>query len=214
MSYTVPSPMPSRPATVTVASILLYVVAGLQVIGAVIALVTLSTLTNAARDAYAGTTLPDGRSLADLAVTGMTFAVIGGAVLQLLLAVGFVVLGRLDSKGKNPARIVTWVVGGLGLCCAGSGLVNAALGGFNVRMSGTSTTGPDPAEVAQKLKDAMPAWDQPVTIAIQLVSVCALIAVIVLLALPAANVFFRKQPPQTADPGYPTYPSAPPAPGA
>ena len=47
---------------------------------------------------------------------------IGGAVVQLLFAAGFVVLGLLNSRGRNASRITTWVIGGLGVCCAGINL--------------------------------------------------------------------------------------------
>ena len=43
-----------------------------------------------------------------------------GAVMNILFAGGLATLGIFDGRGKNVARIITWVVGGISLCCIGS----------------------------------------------------------------------------------------------
>src|SRR3712207_923784 len=108
-----------RPSTVTVSSWLLYATAALMLIGGAVSLVTVGPSLDVYRDAYEGT---PGEGTEGIAVAG---AVIG-VVLNLLVAAGLVVLGLLNNRGKNPARIVTWVVGGLTLCCSGFGLIGQA----------------------------------------------------------------------------------------
>src|SRR6185436_7231411 len=75
-----------------------------------------------------------------------------------------------------------------------------------------NTTGaPSQSEIQSRLNDALPSWYQPVTMTVTVIILIAILATIILLALPASNAFFRKQPAaQGWDPSvpYPTYPPA------
>jgi hypothetical protein len=212
-----PAPVPrSRPTTVTVASYLLYAVAGIQVINALAVFSVSGTMRDAVADAYRGTDVEGAEGL----VVGILIA---GGVINLLIGLGFAVLSIFNSRGKNPARIVTWVIGGISLCCLGAGLGGNAL----TRGMGTgSGTGPSQDEVQQQINDAMPSWYAPLTTTLSVVALLAILGVVILLALPASNEFFRKpvagwdpsvpypqgygQPPY---PGQQPYPGQPPYPG-
>lgn len=202
-SFSVPDNPASRPrpSVVTAASYLLYLVAALEVISAIIAFSIIGKVSDALRDVYAGTALSDSSET----VIKASYTI--GAVFALLLAAGFAVLGYFDGRGKNGARITTWVIGGISLCCFGVGLggnaVSGSLGG------GSSTNGgPTSTEVQRRIEDALPSWYTPVSVTLSVLSLLAILAVIILLALPKANAFFRKQPEATWDPqaGYPPYP--------
>ncbi|GIF24814.1 hypothetical protein BJ973_007075 [Actinoplanes tereljensis] len=195
------------------AAYLLYLVAVLEVINAILTFATLGAVTDAISDVYANTTLSDN---ADTIITAF-YA--GGAIVNLLLGALFAVLGAFDSRGKNWARIVTWVFGGIALCCVGAGLGSSSISG-SLETSGDTAGGPTPDEIQQRLDAALPSWFTPVGTTITVIVLIALLAVIILLALPKSNEFFRKQP--TADqwgqpvpgypqpgypqPGYPQYP--------
>ena len=192
---------------VTVAAYLLYAVAVIQVINAILTFSISSDLSDAVRDAYAGTEAEGAESI-------VSIAFIGGAVINLLLGVGFAVLGYFDSRGKNASRIVTWVIGGIALCCLGINLGGTALVGG---VGGGSTSGaPSQAEVEQRINDAMPSWFTPATTTLAAVGLIAILAAVILLALPASNEFFRKPSaaawdpsmpyPGQQPPGYPPYP--------
>lgn len=207
MSYTVPpgaaapAPLP-RPATVTWASYLLYGLAALQVIYGLVGIAGISAQAEVFEQAYA--------DIPELQGAGGVFATAGGIVsliIYLLLAAGFVTLGVLDGKGKNPARIVTWVIAGVSiLCCFGPGIVGSAIGGlFSGIGAPSGGPGPDPAELQRALDEALPSWYYPATVTLSVLSLLASIAVIVLLALPKSNEFFRK-PQQTWEPPVPGYP--------
>jgi hypothetical protein len=189
---------------VTVASYLLYLVAVLEVLSAILVFTTLGTTTDAIKDAYADTSLN-----ADEAgsVIGVVYGI--GAGISLLLAAGFAVLGIFNGRGKNPSRIVTWVVGGIALCCVGAGLGGNALAGS---LEDRSTAGaPTQTEIQNRLNDALPSWYQPASTTITVIVLIAILTTIILLALPASNAYFRKQPAaQGWDPAvpYPTYPPA------
>lgn len=225
------TPPRTRPGVVTVSSWLLILVAVIQVLSLIVTLSTLGTIRDVLKDAYAGTSAEQAGDFAYVAS-------LGGAVLSLLLAVGLVVLALLNNRGKNASRITTWVLGGVLLCCTGGGLLNGVSGGLT---GGGSTNGdlPSGEEIQRRLQDALPSWYGPVSLLLGLVSLLALLAALILLALPKANEFFRKprtawEPPvpgaaypgypatpghpvtpgQPADPAYPPAPGQPPAPGS
>jgi hypothetical protein len=179
-----------RPTVVTVASWLLYVAAVCQVLSAIITLSQLSAQKAAYKKVFADTSMKGAENML-VAITAATAVGIG-----LLFAVGYVVLAILNGRGKNPARIVTWVVGGLAICCTGYGLIANAAGftGFG----GGSGNGPSAKEIQDALRDAYPGWYQPALTAVGAVAIIALLTTVILLALPAANDFFRKPKQQPA----------------
>ncbi|MEU2612361.1 hypothetical protein ABZ570_12370 [Micromonospora sp. NPDC007271] len=206
------TPPRARPGVVTTSSWLLILVAAIQVVNLILTLSTIGTVRDVLRDAYRGTAAEQASEVAYAAG-------IAGAVLALLLAVGLVVLALLNNRGKNGARITTWVLGGILVCCTGAGLANTAAGGLT---NGGSTSGnmPSSQEIQRRLEDALPSWYGPLSTALGLLALLALLAALILLALPAANEFFRKpQPaweppvPGAAYPGYPSAPGYPPTPG-
>jgi hypothetical protein len=195
---------PSRPTVVTVSSYLLYLSAAIAIISAILSLTTVGTI----RDVYAD--LYD-----DTANSGLESVIVGatvvGTVINILFAAGLAILAIYNNRGKQGARITTWVVGGIFLCCNGFGLLgNAATSGMNLDSGNTS--GPSASEVEERLSDALPGWFTPVSTTLTALTVLALLTAVILLALPAANPFFRKPPPAW-DPmnQYPGYPGQPPA---
>jgi hypothetical protein len=199
-----------RPSTVTVAGYLLYLAAALQLIGAIITLPLIGTFNDVYEEAYAGS---------DMAGAGAvgSATVIGGAVIGVIVAIGLVVLALLNNRGKNPARIVTWVFGGLFSCCTLATLSLSAAGSALSPSSGDANL-PDEAEVQRMLEDRLPGWYTPVGTLLSVLALIAVLVALILLALPPSNEFFRKpqpvwQPPVpgSAYPGYPqtTPPVAP-----
>jgi hypothetical protein len=197
--FSAPSPSPApaarvRPPTVTVANLLLLLVALIGIVSAIMNLSTIGTVSDVTREAYQGTELEGSEDQ-----TVITTAV--GSVLGMLFAIGFVVLAIFNNRGKNPARIVTWVLGGISLCCSGIGLGFAALLGS---ISIDSQDAPDPAEVQDRINEALPGWYPAATLTMTILSIAALAAALLLLALPPSNEFFRKpQQPFEPPPAYP-----------
>jgi hypothetical protein len=198
---------PVRPATVTYASWLLYLVGALQLISVPIALLTLGPTRKAVDDAIAND--PNAQSAASAIQTITTVAVVIGVVIALLFGVCWIILGMLNARGKQPARIVTWVLGGLFLCCLGFGLVGNAFG--NAFSRGT-TTAADQAEIQRQITAALPGWYRPVTVTISVIEILAILLAIILLALPVSHPWFRRrvqvwEPPPMPGSSYP-YPPA------
>jgi preprotein translocase subunit SecG len=149
-----------RPTAVTVSSYLLYAVAAVTLLNAVLALSFVGRTADVYRDAYAGSPAAGTEGL-------IVAASVITAVVYVLFAVGLVVLALFNNRGRNPARITTWVVGGISLCC--SGLVlggNAMTGSFNMpgcrtrrRCSGGSTRRCRPGSARSPRRSAWsPCW--------------------------------------------------------
>jgi hypothetical protein len=187
---------PTRPGVVTLAGYLLFLLAGLQIANLVVSLATMSTMRSVFEEAYRGTNLEGSASTIVALTVGVT------AFLAVLFGIGFIVLGVLDLKGKQPARIVTWVVAGLMLCCLSGSLASNGIGASFGR---TSANGVDMGEVQRKITEGMPDWVQPTQLGVGLLQILSALAVIVLLALPAANAYFRRRPQQEWTP--PAYPN-------
>lgn len=216
MSYTVAQPGgKQRPATVTVASILLYVFAALQVISILVSLATLGPIRAAVDEALAG--LPGAEAAQGVFIISIVLGVIVGAV----FAVGAAVLGFLVGRGKNPARIVTWVFASLGVLCLGCGLAADAVSNSLTGTLGAGAADPDMQEAQQRILEAVPAWANTANAVLTIVALIVLLAIIVLLALPASNDYFRKEQEVWVPPTFPggtgqtpTTPPAPPTPPA
>lgn len=191
---------PPRPAVVTTAGFLLYLLAALQVIGLLVSIPTYQAMGDVFPEVYKGTPMEDSAGVIMAVSIGVA------ALFVVIFAVGFITLGVLDLKGKQPARIVTWVMAGLLLCCAGAG---TATNGTGMSFSGSSSTnGVDAEELQRRLEAATPGWVHPVSVSLSALQALIALAVIILLVLPAANAYFRKPAPNAGwTPPYPTYPT-------
>jgi hypothetical protein len=197
----------SRPTVVTVSSYLLYFSAAASLIASLLSLTTIGTV----RDVYAE--LYD-----DTANAGMENILVGVTVVTLVIniifAAALAILAIYNNRGKQAARITTWVVGGIFLCCSGVGLLGtAATSGMNLDTGNTGM--PSAQEIESRLSAELPGWFTPISTLLTVLIVLALLGALILLALPAANAYFRR--PQAAwDPlaSYPGYPGQqPPYPG-
>jgi uncharacterized membrane protein len=201
----------TRPTVVTVAVWLLFLAAALQFIALVVEVSQVGTIADTYEAAYRGTGDEDAMR------TGAIAGSIGGAAVGALFGIAYLVLAIFNGRGKNPARITTWVLAGLGVCCGTIGLIgSAASSSFN--FGSGDGNGPDPADVRRQLDEALPSWYSPVVITLGVIALLALLAVIILLALPPANEFFRKpqavwQPPAYPQAGGYPQPGGYPAPG-
>ncbi|MDT5036405.1 MAG: hypothetical protein QOE03_1590 [Micromonosporaceae bacterium] len=177
-----------RPRVVTAASWLLYLTATCRVVVTVVTLSQLGAMRQAYRLAFAGA---PGRDAAEVLLTITT---VGAAVLSVVLAVGYVVLGVFDGRGKNPARIVTWVLGAVSICGFGGGLLLGAVGG-NAFGGNLSKGRPTAQQIHDAVRSALPGWYEPVVTTVGIIGVAAILAAVILLALPSANDFFRRSKP-------------------
>jgi len=204
----------TRPATVSVSAYLLWATAAIVLIQSVLTLTTVSKMSDVYNDLYRGTPMEGTESL-------VVASSVGGVVIYVLVAAGLAILSIFNNRGRNGARITTWVLGGLMLCCGGFGLLGtAASGPLSQLESSGNTGGPTAQELQEALDNALPSWYQPLTTTLNVVWVLAILGVVILLALPASNAFFRRPArgfdpsmPYSGYPGgqppYPQYPGAP-----
>ncbi|MFI5959833.1 hypothetical protein [Cryptosporangium sp. NPDC051539] len=157
------SPRASRPATVTMAAYVLVGEAVLLLIGAVVSLLAADTIKEAT-DKY----LADNNLTSTSSNQGLSQ--VFGIVFGLIFAAAFIGLALGVLRGANVARIIAWVVSGLALCCVG---VSTA---FSL------------AVISSYLPGGYLAYSYLVTF----LELAGFVAIIVLLALPASNAYFRK----------------------
>jgi hypothetical protein len=208
-----------RPAVVTAAGYLLILMAVLEVVNIISTVASMNKVLDATRQAYGSL------SNVDTVVNATRIAQIAGIVVGLLFAVGYVILAMLDLRGRYVARIVTWVVAGISVLCFGCGAIGAAGSGALSSLQRGNVNGVDVQEATRQINAATPAYVKPIGLSTLSINLIAAILVIVLLALPAANAYFRRgreiaEPPVPgvpyppvpgADPAYPAVPGADPA---
>jgi len=186
---------------VTFAVYAIFANAVLQIVGMVLSFVNIGSTADAMRSV--GGTGPEVDSIVSAT---KAFGYIG-VVISLLFAAGWVLLGLFDLRGKQVARIITWVVAGLSLCCASAGLVSLAASGLT---TGAGTiNGMSASDFQQRVQDAQPAYIKPVTLTLLVIQALLILGVIILLALPASNDFFRKRPETIWEPPLPGQPYPP-----
>lgn len=199
-----PSARHGRPAVVTAAAAILGLLALLNVVNAILHLAAINTVLNhfRVRAVLAGVDPADLGPIETSLKTGLVISALAAVLVAIVLAI----LAWGVWQGSQVARIATWVVCGLGIMFACCGLSGAGfLGTGNVTVRG----GGDPSVTrgAQALVDSFPGWWAGLTGLSSAGQVLGYIATAVLLALPAANLFFSRK--RALPPGADT-PAAPP----
>jgi hypothetical protein len=172
-----------RPATVTVSSYLLWVTAAIALLDTILTLSVVGRMTEAYRDVYAGTAA-EGSEAVIVAVS------VVGVVINILFAAGLAILAVFNNRGRQGARVTTWVLGGISLCCGGLGLAGTALTS-SMNFDSGSTGGPSASEVERRLSEVLPSWYGPLSTTLAVLSLLAILAAMILLALPASHPYFR-----------------------
>jgi len=165
MQLAPPTP-PRSPTSVRFASALLFGVAGLSVLSAVVELVVVNTELSTYRDAYTGE-------------TGSGFGSIFRATVDVFFAGGVAVLAVLVGQGRKNARVSAFVLGGIFLVCGGLGNLSNPFEGpaGSAGRGAYETMIPAVYGISVGLIDALTAL--------------AAVAALVLLAVPPSNRFFE-----------------------
>jgi hypothetical protein len=187
---------------VAAAAGILVILGVLGLLNAVASVVSLGTTTDRfyqlARGVAGATASDIDNQINQLRLQTIIGAIIGAVIAALLIGLAFWLM-----KGSNTARIITWILCGIGAlcaCCSGIGLF--ALSSLNrVQVSGDQQA-EKKVELAKALIDSIPGWQKGLGGTVAVLQLLGYLAVAILLALPAANAFFRKatpvwQPPTT-----------------
>jgi hypothetical protein len=195
MAFADPAPAPrARPSTVNLAVNLLYAAAGLEVINIIVGLLYAGKIADNAKNAVKGTSQENAGLSA--AATGTISLVVGVLIVVLL-----VLLALYVGKGKQVARILTWVLGGLAVCCLGSAFALTPLSsaGWDAARKNDPDL-PTWDRYNEMLYEGIPGWYQPLTVVLGVLLVLLILGAIILLALPASHPYFRKVEPQWEPP--------------
>lgn len=136
----------------------------------------------------------------------VTFALVAGV--YIVFAVFYAVLALLVNKGSRAGRILSWILSGIGLlCCGVGGLIGQLSSSMTANVNGQEYQD----EATQAIEDATPAWVTAIDWATLIVLIVGSLVIIILLAMPASNEFFRKdEPPMGPYMGQPPYGQQPP----
>ncbi|MEV2237647.1 hypothetical protein [Micromonospora sp. NPDC049891] len=187
MSYPEQAPA-RRPAAVVLAVATLVVMALGALVYAVIGLASVRGTVDRFR-AAAGAEADAGQ--VDAVAALLRASVVVSAVLSIIAGLLLVGLALGLATRRPAARVATWVVAGLGMCCGCGGLATLI-----VQLAAPLDFGDDQAtaELLALVPDAHPSWWIPLTVALSIAQVLGYLVVAVLLALPAANAWFRRRP--------------------
>lgn len=174
------------PGVVNFAAYLQWFTVLLGVVGLILTMMYAGDMTDAMVKSYedqgASKTLVDGAKMGGTIVTV-------SAVISFVIALVYGLLGVLNRKGKNGSRIATWVLSGIFVLCGAIAMAMNGMSGSNGEV--------DMDKVTDAASNAVPGFFTAWQTISGILSLVIYVAVIVLLALPAANDFFRKEPPKT-----------------
>ncbi|MBB5870897.1 hypothetical protein F4553_004276 [Allocatelliglobosispora scoriae] len=197
--YSAPTDQPSRPSTVTVASLSLWAMALLSLASVVLGVISFASIdAQKIADAYVAGGME--RDVAETTAPLVLAVMYGTAGISAVIGVIYLVLAIFVGKGKNWARITAWVFGGLAICCNALAAGSAATGSS---LTSTNSGGVDAEVVQEKLSEYIPTWVDPTSIGLAVVALLLALAVVVLLALPASNAYFRRPEPEWVPPAGP-----------
>lgn len=204
MSYSVaPQTGRSRPVTVTTASALLFLLGLIELVSSGLSVYTFTRISTGLGDDLTN------QSETQVAITAAQIGGILAAVISVLIGISAVVLAILVGRGKQPARIVTWVLTGIGVLCYSCSLGGSALSS-SIEGLGSTGVSPEAEALQQRIRDLVPAWQTVLTTVLSVVLVLACLATIILLALPVSNEYFRKEQEVWLPPSWPAAPGFPP----
>jgi hypothetical protein len=205
-TYPAAPAQPPRPTTVTISTYLLWLTALVSLITGALTVSMVGRMADVYRELYEGTAAEGTEGF----IVGVSVFIV---VINLLFAAGLAILGIFNNRGRNGARITTWVLGAISLCCSGFGLAGTAVtSSMNLDSSTGTNTGPTNAELEAALNRVLPSWFEPLSLVLTVISLLAILGAVILLALPASNAYFRKAQPawdpnqQLPYPGQPGYP--------
>ncbi|WP_018723690.1 hypothetical protein [Salinispora fenicalii] len=198
MSYPEPA---RRPAAVTAAVVLLALMAVVAIAYAVAGLFVLFSTVNAFRSAAGSAASSDEVEAIVLLVSVWTVA---GAVVSLLAGVLLAALAGTVRTGRSGARVVTWVVAGLGVLAGCCGLT--VLGGMRAFPMQPGADDRSTIELLAQLPEAYPDWWISLGAGLSVGQVLGYLVVATLLALPPAATWFRRPVPSPHGPYVPPYP--------
>ncbi|MDG4786232.1 hypothetical protein O7626_09880 [Micromonospora sp. WMMD1102] len=185
------------PASVTISSHLLQLVAALQVISVGMVLPATGAVLRYYKEVFPNPYSYD--SVEQLRIfysETFLYTMISTSVAAMIATVGLAIVAAFIRRGKPAARVVTLVLGGLYSCCyAGLSFVFGA--GNAIRMGAPDDWDwPDErnAELRQMLEDRFPSWYDPTSTALLVLTLIALLVALILLTLPASNAFFHAGP--------------------
>lgn len=187
-------PSPPRPPAVTIAAWTQLLTAIILVATAVTGFAVKSALEDEIlREVMTDPESPASQMAADSLRSVFMLSAIIHAVVNLIFAGLYFAFGMVNLKGSRVGRIRSWVLAGIGLLCCGLGGLGGVISDLPMTANG--------AEETQSLRDAMPVWLTVTDWISAFTFIVGSLLIIILLALPSSNDYFRKGPMAPFPPG-------------
>lgn len=184
----------ARPRSVTIAAMLMTIVAAGYLADAVAVFAGATAYPGRVRAALGASDVdPRAYDIVRPLVSALPYATAGVTAVAALVLLGLAASVR---AGHTAGRIVTWVALGFSLTCSLCGLSLAGTPAFSgvAYVSAFSSDASGTHTFAQRLPQAYPAAYRYLSGGFAAFAMLALILVVVLLALPSSNAFFRPAP--------------------
>jgi MFS family permease len=203
-----PSGPKAKPTSVTAVVWTQFITAALLVVTGIGMFAVQSAVKDVAADEVMSDPSLEGSGItADDVGTLITVMFAAVAAVYLLFAVFYIVLGLLNNKGNRAARILSWILSGIALACCGIGGLISQVGQTAYTVNGTEYQD----DMTQAVEEATPGWVTVLDWITLLALIVGSLVIIILLAVPASNEFFRKEEaPMGPYPGQPPYGQQPP----
>lgn len=133
---------------------------------------------------------------------------VGPLIVTIVVALGLVVLALLNRGGNRPARIITWIVQPIVLICGAVLFAGQFVGEQMMQMAvenagSDALANADMGAVVDAAYGAYPAWTAVFSYGVLVLATLGSLVIIILLAVPSANAYFRKERAQPHIPGAP-----------
>ncbi|GAB3651459.1 hypothetical protein [Glycomyces tarimensis] len=196
-----------RPGSVTTAVAIQLLLALALAISAIVAFVYGPD----AQDAFEAELANQGVDVSELPGNTANFEGASNLIISIVIIAILVVLALLNAAGNRVGRILTWIFQPLVLICGGFLFAGQVFLGQWLQWAFDNSNdeqiqGLDAEALVNAAYDAFPAWSVIIDWAVLILATLGSLLVIILLAVPSANAYFRKEPPAGA--GY--IPGAPP----
>ncbi|GLZ77172.1 hypothetical protein Afil01_19790 [Actinorhabdospora filicis] len=196
-------PKPPRPGVVSAAGFLQFGVAAFALVTAVATFIIGKSITDDLTSALMDAGAPSQSQAQDFAtVVVFTMGAVGfcGLIWPGVVAL----LGIWTMKGVNGVRITVWVLAGIAVLCDGIAVLAS---GLTTSQSLNLNNGTDDYKWAQNvdIQKLMPEWYDAYGAAVNGIALLMYVGIIVLLALPKANEYFRPVPKFPQQPVYLPY---------
>lgn len=198
-----PPPKPPRPGVVSTAAFLQFGVAAFALITAVVTFIIGRSISDDLTRALVDAGAPSQSQAQDFASV-VVFTIGAAGFCGLIWPGAVALLGIWTLKGVNGVRITVWCLAGVAILCDGISVLASGMT-TSQTLNLNNDTGDYKWAANVDIQKLMPEWYDAYGAAVNGIALLMYVGIVVLLALPKANEFFRRAPKFPQQPVYLPY---------